>query len=96
MINTQPLLRRLIAEFVGYSFLHMAVVVSGIMASGGGTRNSYLMERLYAQMPSHLRMTTTNEFGVPAAFKETIKFATLAHAIIIGLSNNDWCSENGE
>ena len=66
----------------------MAVVVSGIIASGGGTRNSYLMERLYAQMPSHLRMTTTNEFGVPAAFKETIKFATLAHAIIFGHSNN--------
>lgn len=61
---------------------------SVIMASGGGTRNSYLMERLNAHMPNHLRLTTTDEFGIPAAFKEAIKFATLAHATMHGLANN--------
>lgn len=61
---------------------------SVIMASGGGTRNAYLMERLEAYMPKHLRLTVTDEFGIPAAFKEAIKFATLAHATMHGLANN--------
>ena len=61
---------------------------SVIMASGGGTRNGYLMERLAAYMPKHLRLTVTDEFGIPAAFKEAIKFATLAHATMHGLANN--------
>ena len=61
---------------------------SVIMASGGGTRNTYLMERLAAYMPKHLRLTLTDEFGIPAAFKEAIKFATLAHATINQLANN--------
>jgi anhydro-N-acetylmuramic acid kinase len=30
----------------------------------------------------------SDEFGVPAAFKEAIKFATLAHATINLLANN--------
>ena len=59
-----------------------------IMASGGGTRNGYLMERLAAYMPKHLRLTLSDEFGIPAAFKEAIKFATLAHATVNHLANN--------
>jgi anhydro-N-acetylmuramic acid kinase len=61
---------------------------SVIMASGGGTRNAYLMERLAAYMPKHLRLTLTDEFGIPAAFKEAIKFAVLAHATVNQLANN--------
>lgn len=59
-----------------------------IMASGGGTRNAYLMERLAVYMPKHLHLTLSDEFGVPAAFKEAIKFAALAHATINHLANN--------
>lgn len=62
--------------------------IGTIMASGGGTRNSYLMERLAAYVPKGLRLTLSDEFGVPAAFKEAIKFATLAHATINRLANN--------
>ena len=62
--------------------------ISTIMASGGGTRNGYLMERLAAYMPRGLRLTLSDEFGVPAAFKEAIKFATLAHATVNHLANN--------
>ena len=62
--------------------------LSVIMASGGGTRNSYLMERLAAYMPKNLRLTLSDEFGVPAAFKEAIKFAVLAHATMNHLANN--------
>ena len=59
-----------------------------MMASGGGTRNAYLMERLKVHMPHGLRLTTSDEFGIPAQFKEAIKFATLAHATINHLANN--------
>ena len=62
--------------------------IGTIMASGGGTRNTHLMERLAAYMPKGLRLTLSDEFGVPAAFKEAIKFATLAHATINRLANN--------
>jgi anhydro-N-acetylmuramic acid kinase len=62
--------------------------IKTIMASGGGTRNGYLMERLAAYMPKGLRLTLSDEFGVPAAFKEAIKFATLAHATVNHLANN--------
>ena len=39
-------------------------------------------------MPKHLRLTLSDEYGVPAAFKEAIKFAALGHATINQLANN--------
>ena len=62
--------------------------INTIMASGGGTRNGFLMERLKAHMPKGLRLTLSDEFGIPAAFKEAIKFAVLAHATVNLLANN--------
>jgi anhydro-N-acetylmuramic acid kinase len=62
--------------------------ISVIMASGGGTRNPTLMARLKEYMPKGLRLTTSDEFGVPPQFKEAIKFATLAHGTINQLANN--------
>jgi anhydro-N-acetylmuramic acid kinase len=59
-----------------------------LLASGGGTRNAYLMQRLAEKLPKSLRLTKSDEFGIPAAFKEAIKFATLAHATINHLANN--------
>jgi anhydro-N-acetylmuramic acid kinase len=84
-----------VTEFAAYSIVRsitdnvkMLGDISVIMASGGGTRNGYLMERLGSYMPKGLRLTLSDEFGVPAAFKEAIKFATLAHATVHGLANN--------
>ncbi len=62
--------------------------ISVIMASGGGTRNGFLMERLATYMPKGLRLTLSDEFGIPAHFKEAIKFGVLAHATINGIANN--------
>ena len=62
--------------------------ISVIMASGGGTRNAFLMERLATYMPKGLRLTLSDEFGIPAQFKEAIKFGALAHATVNGLANN--------
>jgi anhydro-N-acetylmuramic acid kinase len=84
-----------VTEFAAYSIMRsISDNVKGLdgiatmMASGGGTRNAYLMERLAAYMPKGLRLTLSDEFGIPAAFKEAIKFATLAHATVHGLANN--------
>ena len=59
-----------------------------LIASGGGTRNGFLMKRLGSRLPSTLRLTTSDEFGIPAQFKEAVKFATLAHATMNHLANN--------
>ncbi len=84
-----------VTEFAAYSIMRsisdnvkMLGEISTMMASGGGTRNGYLMERLATYMPKGLRLTLSDEFGVPAAFKEAIKFATLAHATLNQLANN--------
>lgn len=62
--------------------------MNALIASGGGVRNSFLMERLADRLPDTLRLTTSDEFGVPAPFKEAIKFGTLAFANINDLANN--------
>jgi anhydro-N-acetylmuramic acid kinase len=59
-----------------------------MLASGGGTRNGYLMQRLAERLPKSLRLTLSDEYGIPAAYKEAIKFATLAHATVNHLANN--------
>ncbi len=93
-LSTEDLLAT-VTEFAAYSIVRSITdnvkslgEISTIMASGGGTRNEFLMERLAAHMPKGLRLTLSDEFGVPAAFKEAIKFATLAHATLHGLANN--------
>jgi anhydro-N-acetylmuramic acid kinase len=59
-----------------------------VAASGGGVRNAYLMQRLHALMPQGLRLTTSDEFGIPGQYKEAIKFAALALAAQLKLANN--------
>lgn len=46
------------------------------------------MERLKADLPSGLRLTLSDEFGIPAQYKEAIKFAALALAAQLHLANN--------
>lgn len=62
--------------------------ISTIMASGGGVRNKQLMLRLAERLPKSLRLTTSDEFGIPFQYKEAIKFAALAHAHVHHLANN--------
>ena len=62
--------------------------MTALIASGGGVRNSFLMERLKARLPEGLRLTTSDEYGIPAPFKEAIKFGTLAFANLNDLANN--------
>jgi anhydro-N-acetylmuramic acid kinase len=62
--------------------------MSVILASGGGVRNKHVMKSLAGKLPSNLRLTTSDEYGIPAAYKEAIKFATLAYATIHQCANN--------
>jgi 1,6-anhydro-N-acetylmuramate kinase len=63
-------------------------IVNVLIASGGGTRNPTLMRMLREQLPEHIRLTTSNEYGIPAQFKEATKFATLGFATLNHLANN--------
>jgi len=57
-------------------------------ASGGGVKNKTIMEHLQSILPFGIRLTTSDEIGIPADYKECIKFATLAYASINCIANN--------
>ena len=60
-----------------------------VIASGGGTRNETLMGHLRKKMASQgVDLCISDEYGLPAPFKEAIKFATLAFACKNSLANN--------
>ncbi|KIW03133.1 uncharacterized protein PV09_05775 [Verruconis gallopava] len=93
--STEDLLATL-AEFTAYSieesltrFVLPKADVKRLIASGGGTRNAHLMNRLSARLLRHgVKTVVSDEVGLPAAYKEAIKFATLAFAASKGLANN--------
>jgi anhydro-N-acetylmuramic acid kinase len=63
--------------------------VTKVVASGGGTRNKTIMQFLTERMEVHgLKTCVSDDFGLPAAYKEAIKFATLAFATKRNLANN--------
>lgn len=62
-----------------------------LIASGGGTRNNFLMKRLgqhLAKVGDGVTLHVSDDFGIPAAYKEAINFAVLAFAAKRGLANN--------
>ncbi|OCT49387.1 Anhydro-N-acetylmuramic acid kinase [Cladophialophora carrionii] len=63
--------------------------IKTVIASGGGTKNATLMGHLREGLaPQGVELHVSDEFGLPAPFKEAIKFATLAFACKNGLANN--------
>ncbi|KAH8897610.1 anhydro-N-acetylmuramic acid kinase [Thozetella sp. PMI_491] len=63
--------------------------VTRVIASGGGTRNLTLLKSLSREMANHgVKVSVSDEIGIPAAYKEAIKFATLAFANKRQLANN--------
>lgn len=60
-----------------------------LIASGGGTRNGTLMRFISERLAGHgVDVCLSDEVGLPAAYKEAIKFATLGFAAKRGLANN--------
>jgi anhydro-N-acetylmuramic acid kinase len=58
-----------------------------ILLCGGGSRNIYLKNRLELLL-GKVPVSTTDEFGLNAAFKEAIAFAVLAYWRTIGIPGN--------
>lgn len=93
--STEDLLATL-TDFTAYSieesltrFVLPRADVKRLIASGGGTRNAHLMQRLSNRLLKHgVKTIVSDEIGIPAAYKEAIKFATLAFAASKGLANN--------
>ncbi len=52
-----------------------------IIASGGGVRNTFLMERIAANIPN-AHVHRSDEFGIPSQSKEALAFAWFAKACI--------------
>lgn len=52
-----------------------------LIASGGGTRNGYLMERLQSALPKVV-IKTSDELGIPSQSKEALAFAWFAKAFL--------------
>jgi anhydro-N-acetylmuramic acid kinase len=70
-------------------FILPRVPIDTVIASGGGTKNTTLMKFLGQKLKSHgVELRTSDEYGLPAPFKEAIKFATLAFACKNQLANN--------
>lgn len=62
-----------------------------LIASGGGTRNRFLMKVLSQRLTKvggGVNLRVSDDFGIPATYKEAIKFAVLAFAAKRGLANN--------
>ena len=58
-----------------------------VILCGGGSRNSYLKNRLQLLL-GNVPVSTTDEFGLSAAFKEAIAFAVLAYWRNINIPGN--------
>lgn len=62
--------------------------IKTIVASGGGTNNLVLMQSIREKLPADARIVKSDEYGIPARFKEAVKFGTLGFATVNKLPNN--------
>lgn len=61
--------------------------VSEAILSGGGCRNAFLVEKLGERLGG-IKLTTTDDYGIPADAKEAVAFAILANECISGNAGN--------
>ncbi|WP_404783448.1 anhydro-N-acetylmuramic acid kinase [Altericista sp. CCNU0014] len=59
-----------------------------VLLCGGGSRNTYLRERIQVLLGDAIPVTTTDDAGVNADAKEAIAFAVLAHWRVLGIPGN--------
>ncbi|KAI0096453.1 anhydro-N-acetylmuramic acid kinase [Nemania sp. FL0031] len=82
---TAKSVERALVDFI----LPKAPTLQEVVASGGGTRNTTLFRWLGERIASHrVKLVLSDSYGMPAAYKEAIKFATLAFATKRELANN--------
>jgi anhydro-N-acetylmuramic acid kinase len=61
--------------------------VSQVILSGGGARNPVLVERLKRRLSS-VKLSTSEDYGIPSDAKEAVAFAVLANELISGNFTN--------
>ena len=84
MFTAQSITRSLV-DFV----LPRAQDLKRVIASGGGVRNATLLANLRTLLVKRgLSVSVSDEFGLPAPYKEAIKFATIAFSAKRGIANN--------
>lgn len=62
--------------------------IDTLITSGGGVRNATLLRDVQDLLPAGVTLRISDEYGLPAQFKEAIKFATLAVATLHQIGNN--------
>ena len=61
--------------------------VNELVISGGGVKNRTIIKYLQALLPN-LKITYTDEYGLPIKYKEAILLALLGYTCILGIPNN--------
>lgn len=62
--------------------------IDTLITSGGGVRNTTMMECIRRTLPAGIKVVVSDEIGLPFQFKEAIKFATLGFAARRAIGNN--------
>jgi anhydro-N-acetylmuramic acid kinase len=89
-------LTELTASSIVYNYRHfLPETPQSVLLCGGGSRNLYLKERLQTLL-APVCVTTTDEFGLNADFKEAIAFAVLAYWRLHGCPANLPCATGAE
>ena len=68
-------------------FIFPEYKVSEVILSGGGCRNTFLVDKLRERLGG-IKLTTTDDYGIPADAKEAVAFAILANECISGNAGN--------
>jgi anhydro-N-acetylmuramic acid kinase len=62
--------------------------ITTLVTSGGGARNETMLAQIAELLPAHMTLRRSDDYGLPAQFKEAIKFATLAVATLNSIGDN--------
>ncbi len=76
--DIQATLVELTATSISEALLKAMPKCEAVFVCGGGAHNSYLLHRIQRLLPT-IKVTTTDELGVPADWMEAMAFAWLAH-----------------
>lgn len=81
-VDVMTTLTELTAVSVAHALHGALPQATEVVVCGGGARNAHLMARLAVALGSHVRVSTSDEAGVPADQVEALAFAWLAAAFI--------------
>jgi len=72
-------------------FIYPNVDIHEAVICGGGAYNKTLMKFLRKFLPSHIELTTCEDYGISNNFKEVMAFALLGYCTYYGIPNNLPC-----